>query len=66
MTEAHVRVLPSAEARCKAMSQHHYRLAAEADEYAAQAMDEGRAEEAAMWADEARTRRQDAARWGRR
>ena len=66
MTEGHVRVLPGPEARCQAMAQHHYRLAAEADEYAAQAMDEGRREEAAMWAAEARTRRADGAKWSRR
>ena len=65
-TPSHVRVLPGAEARARGMARHHYLLAAEADEYAAQAMDEGQAEEAAMWAAEARTRRQDAARWDQR
>ena len=47
------------------LASHHERLAREADQYAGEAMDEGHPAEAAMWAEEARTRRHDAERWRR-
>ena len=49
--------------RAELLAAHHADLAAEAEEYAAAALDDGSPTESSMWAEEGRLRRADADAW---